>query len=151
MTDTEPPKMTNVEQPKRDFKTVTNTKNRLVKAIKAYDDDELIIEYIQAHLPKAIDEYVSIVMEAAGLDEKIQENPNYQFLGKLDFQSMVTEDRIIDSKVKEMKIRSLIDEVQRSNVNLANKLDVFVKTGSTSTSSDSKLDGTISRVEKVKF
>ena len=115
MADTEPPEMTNVEQPKRDFKTVTTTKTRLVKAIKACEDDEVVIEYIQNELPKALEEYVSVVMELAGLDTKIQEKQNYKFLGKLDFRSMVTEDRIIDSKVKETKILSLIDEVQRSN------------------------------------
>ena len=118
MADTEPPEMTKVKQPKRDFKTVTTTKNNFVKAVKAYDDEELLIEYIQRELPKAMEEYVSIVLEAAGLEEKVQENPNFKFLGKLDFGSMVTADRIVDSKVKEAKLLSLIDEVQRSNSNV---------------------------------
>ena len=118
MVETEPPEMTKVKPTKKDFKTVTTTKNNFVKAIKAYDDDELVVEYIQNELPKAIDEYVSIVFEAAGLEEKMQENPNFAFLNKLDFKSMVTEDRIIDSKVKETKILSLIEEVQRSNTNV---------------------------------
>ena len=61
---------------------------------------------------------MSILLEAAGLDEKIQDNPNFKFLGKLDFESMVTADRIVDSKVKEAKLLSLIDEVQRSNSNV---------------------------------
>ena len=108
MVETDPPEMTKVKPTKKDFKTVTTTKNNLVKAIKAYDDDELVVEYIQNELPKAIDEYVSIVFEAAGLEEKMQENPNFAFLNKLDFKSMVTEDRIIDSKVKETKLLSFM-------------------------------------------
>ena len=126
MVETDPPEMTKVKPTKKDFKTVTTTKNNLVKAIKAYDDDELVVEYIQNELPKAIDEYVSIVLEAAGLEEKMQENKNFAFLNKLDFKSMVTEDRIIDSKVKETKLLSLIEEVQRSNTHVGKSQKFFI-------------------------
>ena len=115
MADGEPPKMTSVKTSKKDFKTVTTTKNRIVKAINACEDDELAIEYIQTELPKALQEYVDALLEAAGLEEKIQTDENYKFLAKLDFQSMVTADRIIDTHVKETRVKSLLDEVQRSN------------------------------------
>ena len=107
-----------VEQPKRDFKTITATKNRIVKAIKACDDDEMVVDYIQKQLPEAIEEYVSVVLEAAGLDSKIQTDKNFQFLGKLNFRSMLTADRLFDTQVKETKVISLLEEVQKSNGNL---------------------------------
>ena len=110
--------MTNVDPPKRDFKVVTATKNRLVKAIKACEDDEMVVEYIQKELPGAIDEFVAVIFELAGLDSKIQSNKNFEFLQKLDFGSMVTADRLIDTQVKETRVRSLLDEVQKSNFKL---------------------------------
>ena len=118
MAEIEPPKMIPVEQPKRDFKTITATKNRIVKAIKACDDDEMVVDYIQKQLPEAIEEYVSVVLEAAGLDSKIQTDKNFQFLGKLNFRSMLTADRLFDTQVKETKVISLLEEVQKSNGNL---------------------------------
>ena len=107
--------MTTVEPPKRGFKTITNTKNRLVKAIKACDDDEVTVEYIQRELPGAIDEYVNVVMELAGLSSKIQTDKSFEFIQKLDFGAMVTAERLIDTQVKETRVRSLLDEIQKSN------------------------------------
>ena len=125
MTETELPKMSNVDPPKRDFKAITTTKNRLVKAIKACDDDEMVVEYIQRELPGAIDEYVAVVMELAGLNLKIQSDKNFEFLQKLDFGSMVTAERLIDTQVKETRVRSLLDEVQKSNSALG-KAKIFL-------------------------
>ena len=130
MSETEPPKMSTVEQPKRDFKVVTTTKNRLVKAIKACDDDEIIVDYIQKELPGAIDEFVSIIMELAGLDEKIQTNKHFEFLKKLDFQSMVMADRLLDTQVKETRVFSLLDEIQRSNASLGEVKTCFISDNS---------------------
>lgn len=118
MSETELPKMSNVDPPKRDFKTITTTKNRLVKAIKACDDDEMVVEYIQRELPAAIDEYVAVVMELSGLNPKIQNDKNFEFIQKLDFGAMVTAERLIDTQVKETRVRSLLDEVQKSNSSL---------------------------------
>ena len=118
MSETEPPKMANIEPPKRDFKTITTTKNRIVKAIKACDDDELVVEYIQRELPGAIDEYVAVVMELAGLNPKIQSDKNFEFIQKLDFGAMVTAERLLDTQVKETRVLSLMDEVQKSHSSL---------------------------------
>ena len=115
MSETELPKMSTVDPPKRDFKAITTTKNRLVKAIKACEDDEMVVEYIQRELPGAIDEYVTVVLDLAGLNSKIQSDKNFEFLQKLDFGSMVTAERLIDTQVKETRVRSLLDEVQKSN------------------------------------
>jgi len=125
MSETDPPKMATVEPPKRDFKAITNTKNRLVKAIKACDDDEVTVEYIQRELPGAIDEYVNVVMELAGLSSKIQTDKNFEFIQKLDFGAMVTAERLIDTQVKETRVRSLLDEIQKSNSLLGKVVNHF--------------------------
>ena len=63
--------------PPRDFKVVTNTKNRLLKDLKLDQDDENLLAYIRTHVADALCEYTSILFEQAGLDERIQSSGDF--------------------------------------------------------------------------
>ena len=147
----EPPKMTPVE--KRDFKTVTTTKNRIVKAINNSLSDEAIIEYLTRELPKALDEFSSIVFELAGLDTKIQTQSDFAFLKNLDFDSLLTSDRIIDTQIKETRFMSLLDEIQKSNKQVITSLDNLknAPVPKPDPNTQTGIQATMTRVEKVKI
>ena len=136
---------------KKDFKTVTNTKNTIVKAVKNSLSDEAIIEYLVRELPKALDEYSTLVFEQAGLESKIQTQSDFKFLKNLDFQALLTSERLIDSQVKESRFLSVIDEIQRSHkevVTVVNGLKNAPISKSDPTP-NSNMQATITRVEKV--
>lgn len=151
MTPGSEPELTPLNNTKRDFKTVTTTKNKLVKAINNSQSDEAIIEYILNELPKALDEYSSIVFELAGLDSKIQSDSAFKFLRNLDFQGLLRSERLVDTQVKETRLISLIEETLRSNkevVTVVKKLnDAPVSKPDPNTATG--IQATMSRVEKV--
>lgn len=136
---------------KRDFKTVTTTKNTIVKAIKNSLSDEAIIEFLLRELPKALDEYSSIVFELAGLEDKIQTEPDFKFLKNLDFEAFLSSDRLVDTKVKEAKLFSLLDEFKRSNKELVQNVQNLRTNEAPVVKPDQNLQATITRVEKVKL
>lgn len=138
---------------KRDFKTVTTTKNKIVKAINNSLSDEAIIEYIHRELPKALEEYSSIVFELAGLDTKIQSESDFKFLRNLDFQALLTGDRLIDTQVKETKFISLLEETLRSNKEVVSTVKQLKNApgGIPDQSSVPGIQSTMTRVEKVSY
>ena len=144
---TEPPKMTDIQE-KKDFKTVTTTKNKIVKAINNSLSDEAIIEYLNRELPKALDEYVSILFEVAGLDTKIQTQKDFEFLKKLDFGCLLTSDRLIDTQVKETRFISLVEEIQKSNKQVISTMNQLKN--APGKNPDLNIQATMTRVEKVK-
>ena len=107
----------------RDFKVVTATKNKLVKGLKASTSVDLKIQYVQEHFPEALEEYTSVIFEQAGMSEDIEEEVALNFLGRLDFQKVFTEERIADSQFKEAKLLSLIEKVDRTNEQMIEKMD----------------------------
>ena len=146
---TEPAEMTQIA--KRDMKAVTNTKNSIVKAVKNSLSDEAIIEYLIRELPKALDEYASLIFEQAGLDSKIQSNLDFSFLKNLDFQALLTSERLVDTQVKESKLLSVIDEIQRSNRELVTTVKGLKGAPITKSdpNSNTTIQATMTRVEKV--
>ena len=134
---------------KRDFKTVTTTKNRIVKAINNSLSDEAIIEYLHVELPKALDEYLSIVFELAGLEPKIQSKSDFAFLKNLDFQALLTSDRLIDTQVKETKFISLLEETLRSNKEVVTTVKQIKNAPVSKPDQVVGIQATMTRVEKV--
>ena len=134
---------------KRDFKTVTTTKNKLVKAINNSQSDEAIIEYLVRELPKALEEYSSIVFELAGLENKIQAEPAFECLKKLDFEGLLTSNRIVDTQVKETRFISLLEELHRSNKDLVQTVQGLKEKPVPVLKPDQNVQATLVRVEKV--
>ena len=128
-TNTDMSKIEKIEKPVRAWKMVTDTKTRLVKGIKASQTDEATIKFISQNLPAALTEFTEILFEQAGLDTKIQEIPDFQFLDELDFEGTVNADRIADSHVKEAKLKSLVDHVSKTNQDMIKKMDELIKIG----------------------
>ena len=136
---------------KRDFKQVTATKNRIVKAIKSSQSDEAVIELLTRELPKALDEYASILFEAAGIDSKIEQEENYRFLKNIDFEAIIESDRILGTVVKEVKFLSLLEEMKKSAEDSASKVEkLLISSKSTPTNNSEKLESSLARVEKVR-
>ena len=69
----------------RDFKTVTNTKNKLLKDLKLDQDDENLLAYIRSNVSEALCEYTSILFEQAGLEQRIQDSGKMKYA--VDWQS----------------------------------------------------------------
>ena len=107
----------------RDFKAVTSTKNRLLKGLKASQTLDAKVQFIQDNFPEALEEFTTIVFELSGLDDDIQKEEDLKFLGRLDFKAIFTEERIADSHIKEAKLISLVEKVDKSNEKLAEKVE----------------------------
>ena len=107
----------------RDFKMVTATKNKLLKGIKASQTVDAKVSYIAENFPEALEEFTSIIFELAGIDEEIQNEVAMNFLGRLDFKAVFEQERIAESHVKEAKLISLIEKVDKSNEQLVEKVD----------------------------
>ena len=122
MASSEMPEMTKIPQA-RDFKAVTSTKNKLLKGIKASQTLEAKVQFITDNFPDALEEFTSIIFELSGLDEEIQTEQELQFLGRLDFKAIFTEERIADSQLKEAKLISLVEKVDKSNDQLIEKVE----------------------------
>ena len=150
MTPGSEPEMTQINT-KRDFKTVTTTKNKIVKAINNSLSDEAIIEYINRELPKALEEYTSIVFALAGIETKVQTESDFEYLKKLDFHSFLTSNRLIDTQVKEAKFFSLLDEYTKSSKEMVLAVNKLVKApvSKPDPSSSPEIQATMARVEKV--
>ena len=134
---------------KRDFKTVTTTKNKIVRTINNSLSDEAIIEYLLQEFPKALEEYSSIVFELSGLEPKIQSNKDFKFLKNLDFEALLNSDRLIDTKIKETKVLSLLEEVDRSNKLLTKTIQELKPGDAPVSKPDPTISATLVRVEKV--
>ena len=80
------PEMPTAEKlPARDFKNFTQTKNKLLKDLKIDQDDENLLLYIRQNVSGALSEFLDILFEQAGLDQRISDSPDLKFLRTLDF------------------------------------------------------------------
>ena len=76
---------------KRDFKTVTKTGNELIKTIVTTKDAQGHAEIIKDGLEAAVREYISIIVEKADLNDLVNTDGDYKFLGSLDVKSIFEE------------------------------------------------------------
>ena len=96
-------------------------------------------------MPDALEEYVMVILDQADLSDRIQEEPDLTFLGRLNFRTIFEDERIADSHVKEAKLLSLIEKVDKSNELMATKFEKLEK------SLPGKSEGAaILKIEKVR-
>ena len=127
----------------KDFKAVTTTKNKLVKGIKASQTIEAQIAFIQENFPAALEEYATIIFNQAGIEEEIDAEPSLNFLGRLDFKSIFTEEeeRVEESQVQQTKLMSLVEKVDRTSERMMEKVEKLTK--------KSADKGILANIEKV--
>lgn len=82
----ERPELVKIAQ--RDFRQVTKAGNELIKTITSTRDASDHTGIIKEGLEAAIREYVSIIVEKADLNELVDSNDDYKFLGQLDVKSI---------------------------------------------------------------
>ena len=72
----------------RDFRLVTKNGNELIKTINNSRDAPSHPQIIKDGLEAVIREYISIIVEKASLNELVNTDENYHFLGKLDVKAL---------------------------------------------------------------
>ena len=132
----------------RNFKDVTQTKDRLVKSIKGATSDEAVVELMLTEFPKALEEYSSIFFEVAGLESKIQASDDFSFLKNLDFAAFLSGDRLLDTQVKEARFLSLMEDCKKSNKMMIDQLQKL-STGSKAEIPE-KVSAVLIRLEAVR-
>lgn len=72
----------------RDFRLVTKNGNELIKTINNSRDAPSHPQIIKDGLEAVIREYISIIVEKASLNELVNTDKEYHFLGKLDVKAL---------------------------------------------------------------
>ena len=102
---------------KRDFKTVTKTGNELIKTIQATAEAEDHGQIIKDGLESAIREYISIILERSDTTNKVGQDGRYDFLIKLDIQS-IFEEKVMAEAVASNKLQHLVEQLAKDQKNV---------------------------------
>ena len=109
---------------KRDFKTVTKTGNELIKTIQATAEAEDHGQIIKDGLESAIREYISIILERSDTTNKVGQDGRYDFLIKLDIQS-IFEEKVMAEAVASNKLQHLVEQLAKDQKNVLKKIEVM--------------------------
>ena len=77
-----------VVAPAKDFKVFTQTKNKLVKDLKVERTDECLLNYMRENVSEALNEFMDIIFEQAGLGPKLKDSNDLRFLTAIDFSKV---------------------------------------------------------------
>ena len=108
---------------KRDFKTVTQNGNDLIKTINTTKDAADHPQIIKEGLEAVVREYISIIVEKANLNELINTEEKYKFLGLVDVKS-IFETETKKNPVSE-KIAHQMEKTVTNQASIMKKLEVI--------------------------